>query len=194
MIDLVTALVAWLLMIFLQTCPADRLQAGETFTFELMPYNRRLIVSVDNNDAKHHLLTFTCGMLQESGKGLERTHTATMTWGKKKTVTSFKTETREELIAKPLELPLQPASRVLLGADPAYAFLRTKEKSRATPTNSVEGYQGKIQFRAAAYREQMDELDISTDAELGLLNATFLNAGETSGLQLVKVNLKRSDR
>ncbi len=186
--DILAGFVAWLLMIFLQTCPAARLRAGEHFYFDLLPQNRRYVVIVTGNDAKHQVLTFECGVLPETGKELERTHTATMSWGKNKTVTSFKTETREELISKPLVLP-NPNSKLLMGTDATYAFLRVKRQPRATPTKSVEGYQGKIFFAPAAYTLDKDEIDTSTDPELGLLNLTFTNSGDVSGLQLVKVIL-----
>lgn len=191
--DTLAGFVAWLLMIFLQTCPAHRLRAGEAFTFDLLPQNRRLVITVDSNDAKHHVLTFTCGMIPETGKELERTHTATMVWGKNKTLTSFKTETREELLSKPLVLP-ETSKKLLLGTDASYAFLPVKRPSKATPTKAVEGYKGKIGFAASSYSLEKDDIDISTDAELGLLNVTFTNAGETCGLQLVKVLLKVKDR
>ncbi|MBN9413944.1 MAG: hypothetical protein J0I12_00840 [Candidatus Eremiobacteraeota bacterium] len=186
--DTLAGFVAWLLMIFLQTCPANRLRAGEHFYFDLLPQNRRLVVIVTGNDVKHQVLTFECGMLPESGKELERTHLATMSWGKQKTVTSFKTETREELISKPLVLP-DTRTKLLLGTDANYAFLPVKRPSKATPTKSVEGYTGKIGFAPASYSLDKDDIDISTDAELGLLNLTFTNAGETCGLQLVKIVL-----
>lgn len=180
-------------MIFLQTCPAHRLRAGEAFTFDLLPQNRRLVITVDSNDAKHHVLTFTCGMLPESGKELERTHTATMVWGKNKTITSFKTETREELLSKPLILP-DTSKKLLLGTDATYAFLPVKRQSKATPTKAVEGYKGKLSFAPASYSLEKDDIDLSTDPELGLLNLTFTNAGETCAMQLVKVVLRSKDR
>ena len=181
-------------MIFLQTCPAHRLRAGEAFTFDLLPQGRRLVITVDSNDAKHQVLTFTCGMLPESGKDLERTHHATMAWGKQKTITSFKTEINEELITKPLVLPLQPTAKLLLGTDPGYAFLHTKLQSKATPTAKVEGYKGKILFAPGNYQLDKDAIDISTDPELGLLNLTFTNSGDVAGLQLTKVILIYKDR
>lgn len=190
--DMLAGFVAWLLMIFLQTCPAAKLRAGEAFYFDLLPQNRRLVITVDSNDPKHHVLTFTCGMLPETGKELERTHHATMVWGKDKTVTSFKTETNEELISKPLILP-STNTKLLMGTDANYAFLRVKRQPKATPTKSVEGYKGKIQFAAAAYTLEKDDIDTSTDPELGLLNVTFTNSGDISGLQLVKVILKYKD-
>ena len=187
--DMLAGFVAWLLMIFLQTCPAAKLRAGEAFYFELLPHNRRLVITVDSNDPKHHVLTFTCGMLPESGKELERAHHATMVWGKDKTVTSFKSETDQELISKPLLLP-NLGKKVFMGTDPNYAFLRVKRECKATPTKAVEGYKGKIQFAPAAYTLEKDDIDLSTDPELGLLNVTFTNSGDISGLQLVKVILK----
>lgn len=190
--DMLAGFVAWLLMIFLQTCPAAKLRAGEAFYFDLLPQNRRLVISVDSNDPKHHVLTFTCGMLPETGKELERPHHATMVWGKDKTVTSFKTETNEELISKPLILP-NTNTKLLMGTDASYAFLRVKRQSKATPTKSVEGYKGKIQFAPAAYTLEKDDIDTSTDPELGLLNVTLTNSGDISGLQLVKVILKYKD-
>ena len=187
--DILAGFVAWLLMIFLQTCPANRLRAGEHFYFDLLPQNRRLVVIVTGNDFKHHVLSFECGMLPESGKELERTHHAVMVWGKDKTVTSFKTETNEELLTKPLVLP-NTNSKLLMGTDPNYAFLRIKRESKATRTDKVEGYKGKIQFAPASYSLDKDDIDTSTDPELGLLNVTFTNSGDISGLQLVKVILK----
>ena len=180
-------------MIFLQACPAAKLRAGEAFYFDLLPHNRRLVITVDSNDAKHHLLTFTCGMQPDTGKELERTHHATLVWGKDKTVTSFKTETNEELLSKPLVLP-NLNQKLLMGTDANYAFLRVKRQSRATPTKSVEGYKGKIQFVPAAFTLEKDDIDISSDPELGLLNVTFTNSGGVSGLQLVKVILKLKDQ
>lgn len=181
-------------MIFLQTCPAHRLRAGEAFTFDLVPQGRKLVITVDSNDAKHQVLTFTCAMLPESGKELERAHHATMAWGKQKSITSFKTEINEELLTKPLVLPLQPTAKLLLGTDPNYAFLRTKKAGKATPTTKVEGYKSKILFTPSNYQLDKDEIDISTDPELGLLNLTFTNSGEVAGLQLSKVILKTKDR
>ncbi|MBS2036094.1 hypothetical protein JST97_13985 [bacterium] len=193
MMDEIAGFVAWLLMFFLQACPAAKLRAGEAFYFDLLPQNRRLVISVDSNDAKHHVLTFTCGVQPESGKELEKAHHATMVWGKNKTITSFKSETNEELISKPLVLP-ETAKKLLMGTDPNYAFLRLKRESKASPTKSVEGYRGKIGFTPAAYTLDKDEIDISTDPELGLLNVTLTNSGGVSGLQLVKVILKLKDR
>jgi len=192
--DTLAGFVAWLLLIFLQTCPAHRLRAGEAFTFDLLPQDRKLVITVDSNDANRHVLTFTCGMLPESGKDLERAHHATMAWGKQKTITSFKSEINEEILIKPLVLPLQPTSKLLLGSDPNYAFLRSKKQSKATPTAKVEGHQGKILFAPGNYQLDKDEIDISTDPELGLLNLTFTNSGDVAGLQLTKVILKYKDR
>lgn len=191
--DFLAGFVAWLLMIFLQTCPSHRLRAGEAFYYDLLPQNRRLVITVDSNDAKRHILTFTCGIIPETGKELERPHHATLVWGKDKTVTSFRTETNEELISKPLVLP-NTASKLLMGTDPNYAFLRTKRESKAPRINKVEGYPGKIQFFPASYALEKDEIDTSTDPELGLLSLTLTNSGDVSGLQLVKVILKLKDR
>lgn len=180
-------------MFFLQACPAAKLRAGEAFYFDLLPQNRRLVITVDSNDAKHHVLTFTCGLQPESGKVLEKAHHATLVWGKDKTITSFKSETNEEIISKPLVLP-NISNKLFMGTDPNYAFMRLKRASKATPTKSVEGYKGKIGFTALAYTQDKDEIDISTDPELGLLNVTLTNSGGVTGLQLVKVILKQKDQ
>lgn len=174
-------------MIFMQACPAERLAVGDSYCYNLASQNKRVVIRVTGRKEKESWVALSAGV-EESGS-LDKAHFAVLSYGRNRTVTSFK-EGTQELLSKPLPLPGLD-KEMLISTASDYIFKRTKQPARAAAIKSVKGYNGAVKIKSARYEESQDYIDVGTDANLGLVYVAFTQSGEVNGLELVEIKHKK---
>lgn len=185
--DILSGFVAWLLMIFLQAAPTERLAVGDSYRYSLDSQNKIIVISVTGRKDKEGWVSLTAGV--EEGKALDRPHHAVLTLGKNRRVTSFK-EGSQELLTGPMAFG-SLENQLYISTATDHVFKRSKQAPRALDIKSVAGYKGPLKIKSARYDESQDYIQIGTDPNLGLVYFSFTQANEISGLQLVEVRRPR---
>lgn len=187
MMDVLSSFVAWLLMIFLQTTPRDRLAVGDVYRYSLDSQNEVVMITVTGRNDKQGWVSLTAGVPRDKAP-LEKVHHAVLTLGAERRVTSFK-EDKNELLTRPIVFgPLE--KQLMIGTATDYLFKRSTQAPRPVNIKSVAGYKGKLNIKAARYEESQDIIEIGTDPALGLVFFSLTQGGEISGLQLFEVKRK----
>ena len=182
--DAFSGIVAWLLVVFLQTCPTDHLADGQVYTYLLDSKARRVSISVEAFDAKAKSATLIAQLEPVIWDSQPRTHSAELSWGSGRKITAFKIE-GNEVLETPLVLP-RPG--LIMSTDPNDLFAPSKTAPTTIPKSAkVEGAKSEVKPKAARYEHDKDYAELGTDPALGLVSITLSQWGEISNVQLVKI-------
>lgn len=185
--DILSSFVAWLLMLFLQTAPRDRLAVGDAYYYSLDSQNERVTITVTGRNDKQGWVSLTAGVPRD--KNLDKVHHAVLSLGKERRVTSFK-EGGQELLAGPLVFG-DVEKQLQIGTAADYLFKRSQQPARPAAVKSVAGYKGPLKLKVARYEESQDVLEVGSDPNLGLVFFSLTQGGEISGLQLFEIKRRK---
>lgn len=159
------ALVYTLLLLFLQLVSPDKLQQGQTFTFQVNPQMRQITIHIDQLDAKGKKLQATAKLLPFMLDNEPCLHRASLSWSKGRLLTSFR-DGDKELLARPLALPSVPLTALEGG--------RTYQLDPKVPTPprdlKVEG-RSSLRLQGRNFKSQDVHLELFCDPALGLVQA-----------------------
>ena len=200
--DVLSGLVVWMLMIFMQACPVDRLAVGDAYYFSVDSQNKTLVISVTSvtppsvplkgetgRKDKEGWVSLSAGIEEPGSPKLSRVHNAVLSFGGGRKVTRLE-EGKENLLTKPISFS-SLEKQLLIGTDANFIYTRSKLPGAAPGAQSVAGYSGKLNVKSLKYDQGQDHVDVGVDPNLGAVFVTFTNAGDVMGLQLARIVRKK---
>lgn len=183
--DMLSPLIGWIFLVFLQLCPLDHMAKGQVYTYYLEGQLRQLTVTVTAYDAKAKTATLAAEVSPTVFDGETRTHYAEVSWanGTRK-VLVLRNEGNDLLEGGPL---LFPSSGLVLSSDTATLFTRAKAPEPAAKPVRVEGVKSGVKPTVVRYTREKDAILAATAPDLGVVDLTLNQWGETQRARLTKV-------
>lgn len=183
--DVLSSVVAWIFLVFLQLCPLDHLAKGQVYTYYLEGQLRQVTITVDAFDARSRTATLVAEVSPTVFDGETRTHYAELSWanGVRK-VLVLRNEGIDMLAGGPLQFP---SSGLILSSDTSTLFSKAKAAEPAPKPVQVEGIKTAVKPTVVRYTREKDSILAATEPDLGLVELTLSQWGETQRARLTRV-------
>lgn len=182
--DAFSGIVAWLLVVFLQTCPIDQLAKGQVYTFTVVGKLRTVSITIEELDAQAKHAIIVAELDPTVIDKDPRTHDAVLSWsGGGRSIKEMRSQ-GNRLLTQPLKLPM---TGLLMSANPNDLLEPSKKPGGRAKSLTIEGYKGEIKPTVTRYEHGKDYADVSVDPTLGLLTLAVKQADELTNVELKKV-------